>query len=84
MAGQKNVLTNDTKKHLTLREATYRIWTDATGEHTVEAAFVDYDGLNVKLEKRSGGVITLKYVVLSDTDQVYVTALTVGFPPRAS
>lgn len=51
---------------------TFRLWTDATGEHTTEAAFVEHEGGEITLRKRDGRVIELPVERLSDGDQEWL------------
>jgi len=49
-----------------------RTWRDSTGQFSVEAVLVDYDGDQVKLKKSDGRVVTLPLTRLSEADQQYV------------
>lgn len=50
----------------------YRTWTDDSGKHTTEAAFVSYVGGVVTLNKRDGTQITLLALRLSKPDQQWL------------
>lgn len=50
----------------------FRTWTDASGNHSVEADFVAFEGGNVRLLKSDGAPILVPYKVLSAPDQNYV------------
>ena len=50
--------------------ASGRTWTDSTGKHTVEAAFVDLKDGKVRLKKEDGKIITIPIERLSDADRV--------------
>lgn len=49
-------------------EAKYRTWTDNTGQHHVEAKFVEFKGGKVRLEKRDGKIVEMSPNRLSDDD----------------
>jgi hypothetical protein len=49
-----------------------RIWTDATGSHTVEAEFVSYGAGKVKLRKADGSEVILPLDKLSEEDQQWI------------
>jgi len=51
----------------------WRTWTDAAGEHTIEARFAGMIGDRVKLVKRSGEEVTLTLDKLSAKDQDWIT-----------
>ena len=53
-------------------ESAPRTWRDATGEHRVEADFVDFDGTKVRLEKPDHTIITVPIRGLSPADREYV------------
>jgi SLA1 homology domain 1, SHD1 len=46
-----------------------RTWTDASGQHTVEAAFVNVKSSIVTLQRRDGSEITIPLKALSDEDR---------------
>jgi HEAT repeat protein len=52
-----------------------RTWTDATGMHTIEAAFVDFKGGKVVLRKSDGSEVSLSMQQLSKADQDYIRDL---------
>ena len=52
--------------------ASARTWTDATGNHTVEAEFVESKDGIVRLKKQNDQIISLPLEKLSDADQKYV------------
>jgi len=47
----------------------YRIWTDSTGKHSTEAAFLSLEDAKVRLRKRDGKEIVVPIVRLSEADQ---------------
>jgi len=47
----------------------YRTWTDSTGKHSTEAAFVSLEDGKVRLRKRDGKEIVVPIVRLSEADQ---------------
>jgi HEAT repeat protein len=49
-----------------------RTWTDASGENTVQAAFLEFADGRVRLKLPNGRVATLKLDQLSEADQQYV------------
>ena len=49
----------------------YRTWTDSTGKHQVEAAFVCFDGGKVRLKKKDGKEIAVPLARLSEPDQEF-------------
>lgn len=51
-----------------------RIWTDATGEHTIDAEFVSLTAGKVKLRKADGTITTLPLDKLSGDDQAWIKA----------
>ena len=55
-------------------ELKFRTWTDASGTHKTEAAFLRYerDGGNVHLQKKDGGTLAVPMDRLSRKDQSYV------------
>ncbi len=52
--------------------ATVRMWTDATGQYTTEAALVDFDSENVVLKKHSGKLVAVPIAKLSKADQDFL------------
>lgn len=52
-----------------------RTWTDRTGKHQVQAAFVSFEDGKVRLRKTDGAVITLPLEKLCSADQQYVKQL---------
>jgi actin cytoskeleton-regulatory complex protein SLA1 len=54
-------------------EPTNRKWTDATGNHTIEAEFGGMANGKVKLKKADGSVITIPLEKLSEDDQEWIT-----------
>jgi hypothetical protein len=50
----------------------FRTWSDVTGRFKVEAVYVEYDGENVTLEKRSGENSVVPMNRLSEEDQAWV------------
>jgi hypothetical protein len=55
-------------------ESKERVWKDNTGKFTVNAIFVESDGVNVKLRKDNGKEITVPFARLSARDQGYLEA----------
>ncbi len=53
-----------------------RTWSDATGDFTVEAVFVDFVDGKVRLKRTDGRVITVELQRLSSADQKYVRTIT--------
>ena len=51
------------------RSKAYRTWTDSTGKHSTEAAFVSLEDGKVRLRKRDGKGIVVPMVRLSEADQ---------------
>lgn len=51
------------------RSKAYRTWTDSTGKHSTEAAFVSLEEGKVHLRKRDGKKIVVPIVRLSEADQ---------------
>ena len=49
-----------------------RIWTDRSGEHTVEAQFVQFKDGVVQMRTTDGRVLTVRITALSTADQQYV------------
>ena len=56
-------------------EGGFRTWTDATGKHQIEAAFVSVVADKVELRKKDGKVISVPLKRLSETDQRWIAAL---------
>lgn len=52
--------------------AAMRIWTDATGQFSTEAALVDFDSHHVVLKKHSGALVAVPIDKLSKEDQDYL------------
>lgn len=50
----------------------FRTWADASGRFKVEAVYIEYDGENVTLEKRSGENSVVPMNKLSEEDQSWV------------
>lgn len=50
----------------------FRTWTDSTGKHQTEAAFVDYENGQVRLKKPDRTIIRIPIGNLSEADQQYV------------
>ena len=50
----------------------FRLWTDATGEHSTEAVFVEHEGGKITLRNRDGRVIEVLVESLSDEDQEWL------------
>ena len=55
-----------------IEAAKWHTWTDATGEHHIEAKFGGLVAGNVKLIKRDGSVLKLPLEKLSDEDQEWI------------
>ena len=55
-----------------IEAAKWRTWTDATGEHHIEARLGGVSAGNVKLTKRDGTVLTMPLEKLSDEDQEWI------------
>lgn len=53
-------------------QAEFRTWTDSTGTHKVEAAFVDIKDGQVRLKKKDGNILTIALDKLSDGDREVV------------
>jgi hypothetical protein len=56
--------------------AVVRIWTDATGQHTVTAKLVDCKGGVVRLKRGNGEIISLPLEKLSAADQEFLKSVT--------
>jgi len=52
-----------------------REWKDITGQFSVEAEFVEFDGDNVKLRRSDGSVIAVPINKLSERDQRHLASL---------
>ncbi|MDC0937351.1 SHD1 domain-containing protein, partial [Pirellulales bacterium] len=59
-------------------EGTRRIWVDATGEHKVDAEFVELAGGKVRLRRADGRIIALPLDKLSPADQDEARRLAAG------
>ncbi len=53
----------------------FRTWTDSTGKHQVEAAFLKFTGGKVHLQRKTGQPIVMAVGKLSKADQSFVRAL---------
>jgi len=75
-AQQQAAETEKAKEHARLeaaeREASFRTWTDATGQFSVEARYVKRAMDTVTLERRDGTTIDVPFAKLSTTDQSFV------------
>ncbi len=58
--------------HLFDQRGHARTWKDDSGKHSIEAAFADYKGGNVRIVDMDGKSRTLKLNELSNDDQAYV------------
>ena len=58
-----------------------RTWRDATGKHTINAAFVKYENNIVTIRKLNGEEKSFPIKKLSDKDQVYVWKVAAGPTP---
>jgi len=54
------------------RESRLRVWTDASGQHLMEAEFVCYTAGTVKLRKVDGEELTVPFERLSDADPAWI------------
>jgi PelA/Pel-15E family pectate lyase len=52
-----------------------RMWTDRSGQYSVEATLVEVSGGNVRLRRSDGNVITVPLNKLSERDQRYIASL---------
>ena len=50
----------------------FRTWTDVSGKHRTEAAFIGFENGQVRLEKRDGARITIPIDRLAEADQEFV------------
>ena len=62
--------------------ASARTWTDSTGNHTVEAEFVDLKDGKVRLKKEDGKTITIPIERLSEADQEFVKSTAGSLPEK--
>ena len=70
-AGEERVRVEKERKEA-IEAAKWRTWTDATGEHKIEAQFGGLAFGKVKLIKRDGSTVRLPLEKLSDEDQKWV------------
>lgn len=66
-----------------LQSGEFRTWADASGQFKVEAVYVEYDGENVTLEKRTGEKSVVPMNKLSEEDQAWVRNRVLN-PPNES
>lgn len=59
-----------------IAETESRIWTDKTGKHQIQAAFVDFSEGTVRLARPNGDITSIPLSKLSKDDQAYVRKAT--------
>lgn len=62
------------KEHPAPQKVAPRTWTDASGLHQIEAAFVGMTAWQVRLRKADGAVITIPLEKLSEEDQKWIAS----------
>ena len=70
--GTEPALAVDESTRPEARQWEFRTWTDVSGKHRTEAAFLGFENGQVRLKKADGKIIPVAIEKLSDADQEYV------------
>ncbi len=53
----------------------FRLWTDATGDYSVDAALLEHDGVTILVRQRDGARVRLVVAQLSEADREYLRGI---------